>query len=322
MCDNHSKVDIAALKAKASQEVDPVKQYRDKTGPNKEFYDRVVASKESWKLLSKHLQPTHTGVPYFVPAGGVLTLRQTHGPQINDVMFVNAHDLRETASFETTLQLEGFQMTTYRRAWTHVPWVRPIMTIVEDGANYDDKESLQTETTKWHFWGPHCTSELLEAASGVANLPSCQTMFEMAWEKLGVSADDWRTKQVDLNFFQPNDFAATDENGFCVGGLFPGKSMNQYVSLYAEMDCYMLVIQCPFGNQEKPILEAECFPQTVEIYDTGIRPEENPKHFSHSEQWNLRKNQLPADPERPAAAKRIPGVNTLEKIDGSFNEQL
>lgn len=165
------KVDLVAIRAKASQEVDPIKQYKDKTAANREFYDRVVANKENWKELSTHLQPTYTGHPYFVPAGGAITIRQTHGPQINDVMWANAHNLDETASFEPTSQLEGFQVTKYNRGWSNVPYVRPIMTIIEDGANYDDKKSLPTESTKWHFWGSHCTSELIEAASGVANHP-------------------------------------------------------------------------------------------------------------------------------------------------------
>lgn len=101
-------------------------------------------------------------------------------------------------------------------------------------------------------------------------------MFEMAWGKLGVPADDWRTKQVDLNFFQPNDYHGKNDEGFTTGALSPGFSKDQYVTAYAEMDIYVLVIQCPFGNQEKPILQATCWPQTIEIYDTGI-PRDNPQ---------------------------------------------
>ena len=68
------KIDLDALRAQASQEVDPIKQYKDKTAANREFYDSVVANKANWKHLSKHLQPTYTGHPYFVPAGD----RQRH----------------------------------------------------------------------------------------------------------------------------------------------------------------------------------------------------------------------------------------------------
>ncbi|MFH0263437.1 DUF1989 domain-containing protein [Vibrio barjaei] len=307
----------------ASQEVDPVKQYRDRTGVNKAFYDRIVANKENWKLSRRQVQPIHTGEAYFVPAGSVFTIRQTHGPQINDVMFANAHDLRETSSFETTMQLEGFQMTTLNRAWTNVPYMRPIATIIEDGANYSDKDSLPDDNTKWHFFGPHCTTELIEAASGKSNHPSCQTNFEMAWGKLGVPADDARTRQADLNVFQPNDFSAKSEAGFSVGALHPGKNYEggQYISFYAEMDSFVLVSMCPFGNQDAPILEVTNWPQTMEIYDSGIAPEENPRHFSHQEEWNLRKNQIEGTPEKPVIV-RIPGVTTLEKADTSYNDAI
>ena len=111
----------------------------------------MASNKENWDLLRTHLQPIHTGHSYFVAAGGALTIRQTHGPQINDVMFVNAHDLNETSSFETVSQLEGLQVTTYSRAWSNVPYVRPIMTVIEDGAYYGDTTSLPTESTKWHL---------------------------------------------------------------------------------------------------------------------------------------------------------------------------
>ena len=307
-------------KVQPSQEQDPLKQYQENTGINKEFYDRVVANKENWKLLSTHLQPTYTGEPYFVPAGGALTIRQTHGPQINDLMFANAHNLDEYGAVDNTLQLErSYHVTKYNRVWTNGPYMRPIVVVVEDGANYEDKESLKTPTTKWHFWGPHCCSELIEAASGVANHPSCQTMFEMAWSKLGVPSNDPRTRMVDVNVFQPADVSGANEEGFHRGNLYPGLSSDQYITFYAEMDMYLLVIMCPFGNQEKPILDATCWPQTVEIYDTGIRPEENPKF--HKKVWNLRENEAEADSGLPSPAKRYYGLNTLEAPSVDFNEE-
>ena len=304
----------------ASQEQDPLKQYAENTGINKAFYDRIAASSDGWKQLSTHLQPPYTGVPYFVPAGGAVTLRQTHGPQINDLMFVNATNLDEYGAIDNSLQIErSYNVKLQSRVWTCSPYMRPITTVIEDGANYDDKKSLVSPTAKWHFWGPHCCSELIEAATGVSNHPSCQTMFEMAWETLGVPANDPRTRMVDVNVFQPVDHATVDDDGFMVGTLYPGFSHNQYITFYAEMDMYILVIQCPFGNQEKPILEATCWPQTVEIYDTGARPEENEKF--HTKTWNLKENQAAPDSGLPAPAKRIYGVNTLEEPTPGFNTE-
>ncbi|MEL7206972.1 MAG: DUF1989 domain-containing protein [Actinomycetota bacterium] len=309
MSDNTTDRD--ALLAGASQETDPLKQYEDRMGANREFYEGVAAAREDWTKLSEHRQPAYTGVPYFVPAGGAVTLRQTDGPQINDLMFVNAHDLDEYAALDCTIQVErSYHVQTFSRAWSCVPYMRPLVTVVDDGADYDDRESLRTDSTKWHFWAPHCTSELIEAASGVANHPSCQTMFEMAWRELGIGADDLRTKMPDLNVFQPNDMAQTDDDGFMLGTLYPGRTHHQHITFYAEIDIYILVIMCPFGNQEKPILEATCWPTTVEIHDTGIAPDANPKY--HTTTWNLRENEAPAGAGLPAPADRWPGVNSLE----------
>lgn len=300
------------MEIKPSKEQDPLKQYAANTMVNKEFYDRIAANKDNWKEISSKVQEPYTGVPYFVPAGHTVTIRQTHGPQINDLMFVNAKNLEEYGAVDQSLQIErSYHVTKYNRVWTNGPYMRPITTIVEDGANYEDKESLKTPTTKWHFWGPHCCSELIEAASGVANHPSCQTMFEMAWEKLGVPANDMRTRMIDVNVFQPADVSGSNEEGFHQGVLFPGKSSNQHITFYAEMDMYILVIMCPFGNQEKPILEATCWPVTVEIHDTGISPDENPKSYQ-DKVWNLKENQASADSGLPTPAKRIYGINTLE----------
>ena len=144
-------------------------------------------------------------------------------------------------------------------------------------------------------------------------------MFEMAWEKLGVPADDLRTKAVDLNFFQPNDYSGKNDLGLTTGSLYAGMSHNQFATAYAEMDMYVLVIQCPFGNQEKPILSAECWPQTVEIYDTGIRPDENPKQIVNV--WNQSENEVPPGNGLPDPAKRYMSVNTTEAASLAFNDE-
>ena len=38
--------------------------------------------------------------------------------------------------------------------------------------------------------------------------------------------------------------------GFTTGALSPGYSKDQYMTAYAEMDMFVLVIECPFGNQD------------------------------------------------------------------------
>ena len=82
---------------------------------------------------------------------------------------------------------------------------------------------------------------------------------------------------------------------------------------------FTLVIQCPFGNQEKPILHATCWPQTVEIYATGVRPEENER--LHTKVWNLIENQASPESGLPAPARRIQGVDTVEEPTPSFNQE-
>ena len=80
--------------------------------------------------------------------------------------------------------------------------------------------------------------------------------------------------------FQP--FAVTDQEmdaGHISPTWHPAPSLltpGTYVDYYAEMDLLIPISHCPYGNQSKPPHEAEHYPVDIEIWDTGVQPQERP----------------------------------------------
>ena len=44
------------------------------------------------------------------------------------------------------------------------------------------------------------------------------------------------------------------------------------IEFYAEMDAYLVISNCPVGDQSAPTVEAKPFPLYISVSETGIKP--------------------------------------------------
>ena len=205
-----------------------------------------------------------------MPAGHVIRFSNPDGRQIADVMFVNANDTTEVSGYQASTVFEGFQVTAGSRAWSEPPRLRPIATFLRDNCEYSAAGGLPADDYAWHFWGSHCHGDWYELETGTGPWNRCHTNFIEGFAKIGVSEAGFPLS--DLNIFQPTKYLVNDK-GFTIGALGGNTAPEtQSVEFYAEMDMYVVISNCPVGNQNVPIGEVDCFPLTMAIFDTGVRP--------------------------------------------------
>lgn len=103
-----------------------------------------------------------------------------------------------------------------------------------------------------------------------SKLNSCHWNFLQAFNKIPAvqaienaqrrnEVVEWLSDRWDLNILQPNNYAKDELNnirGFMRAA--PPLPMGTGVEWYAEMDLYVIINNCPVGDQSAPMPEATC----------------------------------------------------------------
>ena len=267
------------------KEFEPHAAYREGkfTGFNMEWYDRLRASKPNWKKVSEQRVHQNRGTPVHVKAGQVVKFVQPEGPNIIDVWFFGA-DIKDTTGERydpvMTAGLEGFICRKNSRLWSKLPHFRPMATYIDD--NIDP--TVMPDEHHWPVWhGGHCCPELLEMAHDFTGHASCHTNAVDALVQAGFDfkeADALATTH-NMCVFQPmavlnqempaGHTSPTWHNH--VSHLKPGT----FVEYYAEIDLFLPISHCPYANLSKPTVEVDQYPIDIEVWETGIKPQERPE---------------------------------------------
>ena len=222
-------------KSSYDPDIDPVKTYERKVKPNKEFYDRVIATKEngSRTLVYEDINEPHTGDAYFVKAGQVIRMEQRPSlhngrTQIIDVLWVTP-DLEQISDHLNTGALEGLNPRLYSGIWTQSGYMEKIVTLVADEFPY---ELLEHDKVSHMFFAAHCCAEWIYLAHGKdAFVNSCHENFIHGFSRLpavqAIEDEEERRRVVqsladrnDVNCFQGQQFTQ-DERGITRCSLFP-----------------------------------------------------------------------------------------------------
>jgi uncharacterized protein YcgI (DUF1989 family) len=251
------------------------------TGFNKEWYDNLRASKASWTKVSEKRIHQNRGIFIKVKAGQAIKFIQPEGPNIIDVWFFGA-DIKDPSGEKYdpvyTAVFEGFILRKNSRLWSTVPYFRPMATYIDD--NID--ASLMPDDETWPVWhGGHCSPEANEVGYGKLNLSSCQTN---AMEGLIDAGFDFEMAEHlasthNMCIFQPMSvknsvMASGNVSPTWQNSPFTGSKRGTFVEYYAEMDLLIAISHCPYGDQSVPPYEVEHFPIDLEIWDTGVLPQE------------------------------------------------
>jgi len=87
-------------------------------------------------LLASQTVPPRQARTIHVPAGHILRLICTTGPQVGDLNLFNAADLSERFFSGKTRALHGTHVTTGDRLWSCLPYLRPMATIIHDSLDW------------------------------------------------------------------------------------------------------------------------------------------------------------------------------------------
>lgn len=267
---------------------DPVKTYQNKAKVNYDFYNKVIETKEkkTRSLVYNDTIEPHQGNSFPLKAGEVIRFEQRPSlhngrTQILDILFFTP-DLKQWSDHLNNGPMEGLNIKKYSGVWTQSQYMEKIATCVADEFPY---ELLDDEKVSHMFFAAHCCPEWICMTHGEeANVNSCHENFIHALNKLpaiqAIEDENERRRTVqfladrnDINIFQGNQFKQ-DENGItrCFLSPTPRVADGTGVEFYAEKDCYVVVSNCPYADQELPFPEAQPNPVYVSVHDTGIKP--------------------------------------------------
>ena len=239
---------------------------------DKAFYDKVRAATPQFKLADKFIIPAFSGRGFIVKKGQTFRVVQVEGPQVIDVAFWNNNDRNETFSTTRTWEVEGWFVEVYTRLWSQLPWFRPMATCIEDTvvAQGDDFHNQSVAT--------HCTPELYEALFQRPGLNACRLNLLQAIEPFGLKEENLYDN-LDVH----QKFRIDTVKGRYNLSQSDGK-VGDFIEFYAEMDVLVGISVCPNGDNSTS-LNTVVKPIGIEIYDTGIEPQEFPQWSDWRPNW-------------------------------------
>lgn len=244
---------------------------------DKAFYEKVRAAKPEYKLVEKIIVPPFSGQGVNVKKGQTFRFVAVDGPQIGDVALWNGHNTKEYFVATRTWVLEGFVIVVGSRLWSDVPFLRPMATCIEDTV------INQPTDRPYHHSDArtHCTSEQWEMRTGIAGLDSCHLNFLQAIQPFGLKEEN-----IHDNFMvhqKTHVDSVTGRMNVIRGDSKPG----EYIEFYAEMDLLVALSCCPMGDGLRDMVtgEGEAHPLGIEVYETGIQPQEYPKYTDWRPTW-------------------------------------
>ncbi len=200
-------------------------------------------------MVSEFVIPKCTGKGFIVKKGEVLRIIDHEGPQVADVVFLNAHNYKEQFSARWSVFLNsiegvgGFKKIT--KLYSKRPWENLMLTVIDDRVGV-------------HVFGGHCTRKYYELLKHSGHR-SCSDNFQDALTEFGLALEDLDSSGV-FNFFMNETI---DENGV-LHIVPPVAKKGDYIDLLAEMDVLVGFSNCP--DDVDPCNGYECKDMMVQIF--------------------------------------------------------
>jgi len=96
------------------------------------LYGRIAQEKTGRELVHRHLIPVRSGYAWEVRQSQIFRVIDIDGPQVGDFNVWNLNNPRERFWSTRTRQLEGAHLTAGSRFWSCLPYLRPMLTIIND----------------------------------------------------------------------------------------------------------------------------------------------------------------------------------------------
>lgn len=269
---------------------------------DKEFYDRIARSVGAYTLIDEIVIPIRDARAWKVPAGHVFRVKTLEGPQVGDFNIWSSDDPREHMWAARTRQLQRAHVSTYDRLWSNLPFIRPMVTIIEDTlADY----GVDEDGGRIHdLLGTRCDPYVNRLLTGKDFNFHCHSNLTRAVLPLGLTEFDVHDV---LNIFQCTGLNSDDQYFMkdC-----PAK-LGDHLTFFTEINVLCALSCCPGGDLSIDLWGPDshdpletCHPIGIEIHkvDKALlegwkQPERSAYAGFHglkldSVDWEARKKQL------------------------------
>jgi uncharacterized protein YcgI (DUF1989 family) len=225
---------------------------------NKRFESAYLKAKQAsdqgkLKLVDEFIMEPNKGHGFELKKGQVVHYELVDGPQILDTVYLvksrpteEFADAYPSAQYSSLTYYEGFHF------YTNHPYMRPLLTVIEDTVDYDNLRAKYGEGAGHNFVYPsaRCQVAMHEQAYGEPNLYNCDWGLIEGIAKAGGKELARQIKGPSSVFmhFQPHNYNKIPINYT----LYSSKDIfkrGDYVELLAHDDVYAAVSLCPLGDQ-------------------------------------------------------------------------
>jgi uncharacterized protein YcgI (DUF1989 family) len=191
------------------------------------------------KVISDFSVPAGEGKAFVVSKGQIVSFIEIEGKQMADIVFLNAHDYKESfhAGWSAALNMmlgEG-DMKKISKLYSKPPRDNVMLTVVDDATGVH---------LAWN--GGRCSRKVYEQFFNMPGHRNCQDNLAAALAPYGLDEDD--VPDVFNAFMNAEGFA---EGRFDT--LEPVTEKGDYISMRAEMDVLVGVSACPFDLISAPL---------------------------------------------------------------------
>ena len=231
---------------------------------DRDFYAENLVSKSGLEPLDSFEVPRRSGRAWTLEAGQVCRIVATQGPQVVDFNAWNLHDTSERFWASRTRQLVGAHVNPYDQLWSNLPYLRPIITVLDESIHY----GIDVDGAGCHdLLGTRCDPYVHKLLTGEELDTCCHSNLLNAVREFGLQEADIHDV---INIFQVTGLTPGTEQYFVKP--CPAKK-GDYFEFYAEIDLLCALSACPHGDMSKPIWGEGavdpldiCRPIGVEIY--------------------------------------------------------
>jgi uncharacterized protein YcgI (DUF1989 family) len=236
---------------------------------DKDFYRRIIHEADARVLIETTHIPMRSGRAWKVPAGHVFQIVAPEGPQVGDLNIWNLHNPRERLWASRTRQLQAAHVTTFDRLWSTLPYLRPLVTILEDSlADY----GVDEYGGRIHdLLGTRCDPYVNRMLTGQDFDFCCHSNLTRAVAPYGLTELDVHDV---LNVFQCTGLNADDKYFMRASPAEPGA----HIGFFAEQDLLCALSTCPGGDLSVPLWGPDardpidvCRPLEARVYKLDAR---------------------------------------------------
>lgn len=218
----------------------------------RKFYSRLAQETSSRSLCKKYIIPIRSGKAWPVKAGQICRIVLIEGPQVGDFNCWNLHNPREHFWQARTRQFHGSHISTYDRLWSTLPYLRPMLTIINDTVAY----GVDEDGARCHdLLGARCDPYVHKLQTGEDFDYTCHSNLTRAILPYGLTEFDVHNV---LNMFQitgiKND---RNYNKKCIK-----MKKGNFFEFFVEIDLLCAISTCPNGD-----FAGTCRPLGVEVYE-------------------------------------------------------